>query len=221
MRQLLAIVLLVLLAACETKPQTTAGFGQEMPLQPKQGDLTEGTLVYRSPNIDPHKYRGIYIAPTVIYDGADAEWGGTDADTRQRVAARLTSDFQNALRARGRSVLATPADTSVTLQLTLASITSTYGVVATAVKLTPIGFGISVLKSAAGLPASFTGSITVGGKLTESRTGALLGGFVGRRSPLALDPRTLGGTEDTALLAASRAADDFAAAMDRVQREGN
>jgi hypothetical protein len=92
-------------------------------------------------------------------------------------------------------------------------------VAANAIKLTPVGLGMSVIKSAAGLPATLTGSITVGGKFTDGASGTLLGGFVSRQSPTAIDPRTLGGTESTALLAATTAASGFADALDRMQRQ--
>ena len=218
MRRYLVIAVLVLLAACSQQPKTTAGLGQEMPLQAKPGDLSGNTLVYRAPDLDPRKYRGLYIAPVGVYDGTDTEWGGTDMATRQRVAARLGTEVQRALRAKGAIVLATPAPGSVTVELTLAGITSTHGVAANALKVTPIGFGLTLMKSAAGLPASFTGSITVAGKLLDSRTHEVLAGFVSKESPTALDPRTLGGTEETAMLAATKAADDFAAAVARARQ---
>jgi hypothetical protein len=106
----------------------------------------------------------------------------------------------------------------VTLQLTLAGITSTRGVAATALKLTPVGLGMTLAKSAADLPATFTGSITVSGKLTDSRTHAILAGFVSRESPTAIDPRTIAGTEETARLAATKGAEAFAAGIDQATR---
>jgi hypothetical protein len=218
LRFLVAVPALLLLAACTTTPQTTAGLGREVPLQAKSDDLAGNTLVYRAPNVDARKYRGIYIAPATVYEGKDAEWGGTDLATRHRIAAFLTSEFRRVLRAHGRNVLAAPTASSVTLQLTLAGITSTRGVAATALKLTPVGLGITLAKSATDLPASFTGSITVSGKLTDSRTHAVLAGFVSRESPTAIDPRTIGGTEETAKLAATKGAESFAAGLDRATR---
>lgn len=213
MRRYTVIAALALLAACSREPKTTAGLSQQMPLQPQQGDIAGNTLVYRAPDLDVRKYRGIYIAPAVVYDGADTEWGGTDMALRQRVAAKLTSEVQRVLREHGAQVLGAPAPGSVTLDLTLAGISATHGVAANALKVTPIGFGLTLMKSAAGLPATFTGSITVAGKIIDSRTQEVLAGFVSKESPTALDPRTLGGTEDTAMLAATKAADDFAAAV--------
>jgi hypothetical protein len=215
MRFASVIAACLLLAACSTEPKVTAGLGQEMPLQPAPGDLTGGTLVWRAPGIDPHAYRGLYVAPTAVYDGADADWGGMDAAVRQRVAAALTEEARKALRASGRRVVTQPAPGTVTFQMTLASIAATHGVAANVLKVTPVGLGLTLAKSAAGLPASFTGSITVAGKLTETDGGRALAGFVARVSPLALDPRTLGGTEDTAMLAAEKGAKDFAAAVSK------
>lgn len=217
MRRPIVVAMLLVLAACSHQPATTAGLTQDMPLQAKPGDLSGNTLVYRAPDLDPSKYHGIYIAPTTVYDGADAEWGGADTAMRQQVATRLGSDVQHALRARGVMVLASPAPGSVTLELTLAGITATRGVAANVLKVTPIGFGLTLMKSAAGLPASFTGSITVAGKLLDSQTQKVLAGFVSKESPTALDPRTLGGTEETAMLAAAKAAEDFAAAVVRAK----
>ncbi|HZQ00332.1 MAG TPA: DUF3313 domain-containing protein [Reyranella sp.] len=218
MRSLIVIPALLLLAACNTRPATTAGLGKEVPLQARAGDVGGDTLVYRAPNVDARKYRGIYVAPADIYTGNDADWGGTDMATRQRVAAFLTGEFRRVLRAHGRMVLDAPTASSVTLQLTLAGITSTRGVAATALKLTPVGLGITLAKSAADLPASFTGSITVSGKLLDSGTHAILAGFVSRESPTAIDPRTIGGTEETARLAATKGAESFADGLDKATR---
>jgi hypothetical protein len=218
MRFLLAVSALLLLAACNTKPQTTAGLGAEMPLHAKSDDLAGNTLVYRAPHINPRKYRGIYVAPAKVYEGSDADWGGTDIATRDRVAAFLTSEFRRVLRAHGRKVLSAPTASSVTLQLTLAGITATRGVAATALKFTPVGLGMTLAKSATDLPATFTGSITVSGKLTDSKTHAILAGFVSRESPTAIDPRTIAGTEETARLAATKGAQAFAAGLDQATR---
>lgn len=220
LRLVTALAACVLLAACATKPQTTAGLTDQMPLAPAANDVTGGTLVYRAPNVDAdlHKFRGLYVAPAALYEGADAEWGSADLAMRQRVAAQLTTELRRALRAAGVHVLTAPAPGGVTLQMTLAGITDTHGVAANVIKLTPVGLGLTLVKSAAGLPATFTGSITVAGKVTATDGGALLGGFVSRLSPTALDPRTLSGTEETAMLAATKAADNFADAVIRMRK---
>ena len=220
MRRFIAIVLLLGLGACGTHPETTAGLGRDMPLKPMEDNLAGNTLVYRAPGVDASHYRGLYIAPTIVYTG-ETDWGGTDAATRRRIADRLTSEFKRALRDKGRLVLDRPTANSATLQRTLGGVTSTHGVAANALKLSPVGFGMTVVKSAAGLPAAFTGSITVAGEIKESKTGKLLGGFVSRESPTALDPRTLRGTEQTAMLAATKSAEDFAAGIVRAQQQGN
>jgi hypothetical protein len=210
-----AVVLCLLLAACASAPTAPNAIIGEMPSKPVATDNSGGALVYRSPDLDPAKYHGIFIPAAKVYAGSDAEWGDTDVAARQRVADKLTAEFRRTLRQRGRHVLSAPAPRSVTLELTLGGISATYGAAANVIKLTPAGMAITLIKSAAGAPASFTGSIVIGGRLTDTETGAVLAGFVATVSPVALDPRTLGGTEDTAMLAATKGADDFAAAVDR------
>jgi hypothetical protein len=92
-------------------------------------------------------------------------------------------------------------------------------VAANALKLTPIGMGLTLLRTAADRPATFTGSITVAGRMTDSKTDMLLAGFVSKQSPTAIDPRTIGGTVETAMLASSKAADDFASAVVRARQQ--
>jgi hypothetical protein len=86
--------------------------------------------------------------------------------------------------------------------LILAGVSNTHPV-ASLTRLTPIGAGITVLKSAAGLPAAFVGSITGAGKLTDGE-GKVFGGFATKESPLAYDLRSSLGTTMTALRETSR-----------------
>jgi hypothetical protein len=218
MRRLAAVAALLLLAACSNEPKQTAGMAQEMPLQPQPGDSAGNTLVYRSPDLDPSKYHGFYIPPANVYQGSDGQWADTDEATRDKIAAQLTTDFQKSLRAKGIRVVTAPTPDTMTLQLTLVGVEATHGVAANVIKLTPIGMGLTLLKTATDRPATFTGSITVAGRLTDSKTNALLAGFVSKQSPTAIDPRTLGGTVDTAMLAANKAADDFASAVVRARQ---
>jgi hypothetical protein len=219
MRRCIALAAMLLLAACSNAPKQTAGLSQEMPLQPQEGNLAGNTLVYRSPDLDPTKYHGFYIPAAKVYDGADGQWADTDMAARERIAAQLTTDFRKALGAKGVRVVPAPAPGVMTLQLTLVGVEGTHGVVANAIKLTPIGMGLTLLKTATDRPATFTGSITVAGRMTDSKTDLLLAGFVSKQSPTAIDPRTIGGTVDTAMLASSKAADDFANAVVRARQQ--
>lgn len=190
-----------------------------MPLHPATADSAFGengnTLVYRADDVDFSRYRAIAVLPTVVYDGADAEWGGTSPQERADLARQVTADFSQALRANGH-LASRSGPGVVNLQLTLAGISATHPV-ASLTRLTPVGLGLSLVKTAEGSAAAFTGSITLAGKLTDAKSGQVLGGFLTKESPNALDLRSAAGTMTTAGLAATKAADDFARAVDRVE----
>ncbi|CAH2601311.1 conserved protein of unknown function [Rhodovastum atsumiense] len=183
------------------------------------GDNASNTIIYRAPDLDARRYRGFVVLPATVYDGPDAEFGGTTEAERQELAGVLTSEFKKAL-SQHRRVVDRPGPDTVTLQLTLGGVGKT-NAIGGLTRLTPVGFGLMVVKSAAGLPANFVGSVTIGGKLTESAGGKVLAGFVTKESPQAYDLRTEAGTVMTARLAIAKAARDFAAAADRVVEESH
>ncbi len=210
-------IFISLLASCSTAPKTAAGLNSQMPLHPVAtaspvaGDFSNDALVYRAPDLDASAYHGFFVPPSTIYVGSDAQFGGADDPEKQDVAAYLTQAFARALANHHLHVASQPGPGIIILQLTLAGISNTHPI-ASLTRLTPIGAGITVLKSAAGLPAAFVGSITVAGELTDAE-GKVLGGFVTKESPLAYDLRSSLGTTMTAQLAADRAAGDFASAI--------
>ncbi len=98
------------------------------------------------------------------------------------------------------------ADT-LRLKVTLLGAEKTKGGVATATRVTPMGFGLSALKSAMGKGGSFTGSVLFAVELYDARTNELLLAAVRRRHPDPLDvPATLG-TEETVKAVAREFAD--------------
>ncbi len=209
------------LAACAAKPEAPPGVIGQLPLTPAQNtdglfpnDAGSNTLVYRSPSLDVAQYHGFVVLPTVVYQGTDTDWGDATPADRATVASELTGAFARTLR-QHRRVVAQPGPGIVVLQLTLAGMSSTHPV-GSLVRLTPVGLGMTLVKSAAGLPAAFTGSITIAGTLTDGATGAVLGGFVSKVSPAAFDIRSSAGTMATADLAVTKAADDFGRAIEKV-----
>ncbi|MDR3535325.1 MAG: DUF3313 domain-containing protein [Acetobacteraceae bacterium] len=209
------------LAACSTKPEAPPSVTGQMPLTPAQNtdglfpnDAGSNTLVYRSPTLDTARYHGFVVLPTIVYEGTDTDWGNATPEDRATVAKDLTAAFSKTLR-QHRRVVAQPGPGIVVLQLTLAGMSSTHPV-GSLVRLTPVGLGMTLVNSAAGLPAAFTGSITIAGKLTDGATGAVLGGFVSKVSPPAFDIRSSAGTMTTADLAVTKAADDFGRAIEKI-----
>jgi hypothetical protein len=82
------------------------------------------------------------------------------------------------------------------MQLTLVGLEDTQGGVATATRVTPMGFALSTVNSLRGKKGSFTGSALVALEVTGGRKDELLVAAVRRRAPDALDiPATLSMTD--------------------------
>jgi hypothetical protein len=93
------------------------------------------------------------------------------------------------------------------LRVTLLGGEKTKGGIATATRVTPLGFATSALKSALGKSGSFTGSLLYAVELYDARSNELLLAAVRRRTPDPLDvPATLS-TTDTVKAVAREFAD--------------
>jgi hypothetical protein len=151
-------------------------------------------------------YRTVIVEPTVVYQGSDAQFDGIDPGDRAKYAAIITEALRSEI---GKSFPAPPKPQADTLRLrvTLIGANKTKGGIATATRVTPLGFASSALKSAMGKTGSFTGSLLYAVELYDAKTNELLLGAVRRRTPDPLDvPATLS-TADTVKAVAREFAD--------------
>jgi hypothetical protein len=153
------------------------------------------------------KYRTVIVEPTTVYNGPDAQFeGDISAADRAKFAGVVTDALREELLKSFPSPARPQADT-LRLKVTLLGAEKTKGGLATATRVTPIGFGLSAVKSALGKGGSLTGSVLVAVELYDARTNELLLAAVRRRHPDALDvPATLG-TEETVKAVAREFAD--------------
>jgi hypothetical protein len=152
------------------------------------------------------KYRTVIVAPTEVYKGPDAQFGDISAADRVKFAGILTEALREEL-AKSFPTPAMPQADTLRIKVTLLGAEKTKGGVATATRVTPMGFGLSAVKSALGKGGSFTGSVLVAVEVYDARTNELLLAAVRRRAPDALDvPATLG-TEETVKAVAREFAD--------------
>lgn len=141
------------------------------------------------------KYRTVIVDPTAVYQGPDAQFEGIDPADRSSYAATITDELRQEI---SKSFPVPPAVQPDTLRLrvTILGATKTKGGIATATRVTPMGFGLSALKSALGKGGSFTGSILYAVELYDARTNELLLAAVRRRTPDPLDvPATISQSE--------------------------
>jgi len=140
------------------------------------------------------KYRSVIVDPTTVYEGADAQFEGIDPADRSRFALIVTDELRSEISRSFAAPNRAQADT-LRIHTTLLGAQKTTGGVATATRVTPLGFATSALKSALGKNGSFTGSILYAVEVYDGRTGELLLAAVRRRTPDPLDvPATLSTT---------------------------
>lgn len=150
---------------------------------------------YAQPRSVFAKYRSIIIAPTAVYQGADAQFDGIDPANRHRYAAIVTQELQSEI-GKSFALVSRPKADTLRLQVTILGAQSTKGGLATATRVTPMGFASSALKSALGRKGTFTGSLLYAVELYDARTNELLLAAVRRRTPDPLDvPATLSTTD--------------------------
>jgi len=201
---------LVLTSCAGQAPKTTGGL--DLPLQPSQ---YPGTLVYRAPDVEPGKYKSIFVDNADIYRAADADFGGASEEDKARLAQQLSTEFKNALTKHHYNLVSQSGAGVVRLHLILAGIKESKPVAATVLRLTPLGLGASAAKTATGGSSALVGSVTVSGELIDAESGKALGGFVATESPIALDLTSGLGKLRAAELGIERGSEDFAVALDR------
>jgi hypothetical protein len=148
------------------------------------------------------KYRGVIVEPTTVYQGPDAQFDGIDSADRYKAASVITNELRRELAKTFPSPAKPQADT-LRLKVTILGATKTKGGIATATRVTPVGFGLSAIKSALGKPGTFTGSVLFAVELHDARTNELLLAAVRRRTPDPLDvPATI--SQDETIKAVAR-----------------
>ena len=162
---------------------------------------------YAQPKARFAKYRTVIVENTAVYQGPDSQFDGSiNAADRQKFAGMVTNELRSELAKSFRTPARAQADT-LRIKVTLLGAEKTTGGVATATRVTPLGFATSAVKSALGKKGSFTGSLLYAVEVFDGRSNELLLAAVRRRTPDPLDvPATLG-TEETVKAVAREFAD--------------
>ena len=149
---------------------------------------------YAQPTSAFLKYRSVIVDPTVVYQGPDAQFEGISPDERAKFAAIMTQELSSEM-AKSFPSGAPKADT-IRMRVTILGARKTAGGIATATRVTPLGFATSAVKSALGKKGTLTGSLLLAVELFDARTNELLLAAVRRRTPDPLDvPATLSTTD--------------------------
>lgn len=177
----------------QTRDHAPVGLQSAPELTQDQADKENWT--YINPNAVLTKYKNVNVEPGVVYQGPDAQFDGVSDVDRAQYAMILSNALQAEI---GKSfpTAARTAPNTIRVHVDLIGVKNTVGGVATATRVTPIGFGLSALKSITGRQGSLTGSVLFSVQGYDAKTGELLFAAVRRRAPDALDiPATLSTTD--------------------------
>jgi hypothetical protein len=156
---------------------------------------------YAQPTSVFTKYRTVMVDPTTVYEGPDAQFEGIDAADRSKFAGMFTNELRAELSKSFPAPASAQPDT-VRVHVTILGAKKTKGGIATATRVTPLGFASSAVRSALGKKGTFTGSVLYAVEVFDARTNELLLAAVRRRTPDPLDvPATLSTTDTVKAIA--------------------
>lgn len=169
---------------------------------PSSGAMTQDkpnseSWTYFKSGLNLARYKAAYIQPTAVYRGPDAQFDSITEEDKAKYATILSNALDVELR-QSFAMAPKPGPGVLNIQMTLLGVERTKGGVATATRVTSFGLAANALKSIAGKPGTFTGSLLLAVEITDGATGELLVGAVRRRSPDALDIPATFSTTDTA-----------------------
>ena len=173
-----------------------------------QQDGKGDSWTYRNPDASLAKYQSFLILPTVVSGDPTAQWSGTSMEARRTYAAYMTKALTEQVGS-GYQLVDRPGPGVATLQLTLLGVQKTIGGVATAARMTPMGFAMNGIQSLRGKKGSMTGSVQAALEVSDSQSKELVFAAIRQRSPDALDIESTLSTEKTV----EAVADEFAKAI--------
>lgn len=203
-----AVPLAAILIAAPLSAQTKDHAPTALPSSAKMSQDAPGSesWTYAQPVSVFTKYRTVIVDNAGVYQGPDAQFDGIDPADRTKYADIITQELRSEI-AKTFPTPAQPQADTLRLKVTILGATKTKGGLATATRVTPLGFATSAVKSAVGKKGSFTGSVLYAVELYDARTNELLLAAVRRRTPDPLDvPATLS-TTDTVKAVAREFAD--------------
>lgn len=178
-------------ARTQDQPPVDVPASAQMTQDPQGGD----SWTYVNPAANFTKYRTVIVEPTTVYTGPDAQFGDIDQADRAQYAGIISDALRTGI---GKSFPppARPGADTLIVRTSLLGAKKTIGGVATATRVTPLGFGLSAAKSLLGKGGTFTGSVLLAIEGYNGKSGELLFTAVRRRTPDPLDiPATLSTTD--------------------------
>jgi Protein of unknown function (DUF3313) len=186
-KRLLAPALCAALVACgNAEPVAYSGIASSSQLAPNPQD-DSGHVPYRySAPVDWRAYNGAIVDPVAIYRGSDNQFGDMSEADKAKLANYMQIQFPEKLRS--RFMLATePGPNTLRLKLTLTGAATSTPVLSTLSRFDIAGGLYNGVQAVRGREGLLTGSVSYAVEIYDAQTDRLLGAFVTKQYPNALN----------------------------------
>lgn len=157
-----------------------SGFLGDYSMLEKTSEKDRALYSYRNPKADWPSYSKILLDPVVIWRRAEQQQEGAPLEDLQRLANNFYQLLQKEL-SKDYEMVREPGPRTMRIQVALADVEASWAAVDTVTSVVPIGIGISATTEfITGKPA-YVGEASLEVKVTDARTGQLLGAGVDRR----------------------------------------
>ncbi|WP_185969922.1 DUF3313 domain-containing protein [Rhizobium straminoryzae] len=186
-RAILILGMSALCASCSTKPTLYRDLTSSRQLR-ATSPQTDQRVAFNT-HLDPGAlklYASVIVEPVRIYRGKDGQFGDLSEQSKTELARYADQAFRREL-ARQQLLDVEPGKDALRMRVTLTGATSNVPVLSTATRVTPVGFAMSGLRSAADKEGNFSGAVIYAVELFNAANGRLVYAFITREYPNALN----------------------------------
>ena len=157
-----------------------SGFLGDYSMLEKTSTKEQALYNYTNPKADWPSYSKILLDPIVIWRRAELAKEDAPLEDLQRVANNFYLLLQKEL-SKDYEMVVDPGPRTMRIQVALTDVEKSWAAVDTVTSVIPIGMGVSAAQEFVTGKPSFVGEVSTEAKVTDARTGDLLGAAVDRR----------------------------------------
>lgn len=146
----------------------------------KKGGENQALYVYYNPKVDWPSYSKILLDPVINVRKAELEKKGVPPEDLQRMANNFYVLIYKTL-SKDYEMVKVPGPRTLRMQVAITDLQESWATADTVTSVIPIGMAISATKEFITGKPSFVGEASVEVKVTDARTGKLLGAGIDRR----------------------------------------
>lgn len=188
----LPLVLLVLSACSSTQPNRYEEIASSSQLRQNHDAQSDRVPFSMARPVSWGAYSRVMLDPVTIYGGRDGQFEDISLDERRELSEYMFNAFSGQLNQRFRLVNASQPAT-LRIRLTLTGAKPNTAVVSTVTRFDLVGAPYNAVQGIRGKEGAFIGSVMYSVEIYDAGTGELLGAYVAKQFPNAMNvPATIG-----------------------------